>query len=189
MIVLIPHPKNMILSDSTLRKMIEDGKLIEGTVNKEDIQPASIDMHLGRHFLVIEDKEMSLITLDTPIKYREIEADEIIIPAHSFLLATTQEYVKLPADISAFAEGRSSVGRIGLFIQNAGWIDPGFEGRVTLELYNANSLPIKLNAGRRICQMVFCKLDYLAENPYHGKYKGQEKTVGSRVYQDKEVTS
>jgi len=83
-------------------------------------------------------------------------------------------------------EGRSSIGRIGLFIQNAGWIDPGFEGRITLELYNASSLPIKLQAGKRICQLVFCTMDQKAENPYQGKYQGQKVTVGSRVYQDKD---
>jgi dCTP deaminase len=178
----------MILSDGELQKMIDEGKLIVKDPNLDlHIGPASVDCHLGSNFLIIEDREMSLITLDTSIKYREVEADTIIIPPHTFLLATTQEYIKLPADIAAFAEGRSSIGRMGLFIQNAGWIDPGFEGRVTLELYNANSLPIKLEAGRRICQMVFCKMDKPVLKPYEGKYKGQEKTVGSRVFKDKEV--
>ena len=168
--------------------MIGQGKLIAKDKNIElHINPASVDLHLGKHFLTVEDKEMSLITLDQPIKYRDIESDSVIIPAHHFLLATTQEYVKLPSDITAFIEGRSSIGRIGLFIQNAGWIDPGFEGRVTLELYNANSLPIKLQSGRRICQIVFSKIDKPAKNPYSGKYKGQTKTVGSKIHQDKEV--
>ena len=137
--------------------------------------------------MTIEDQEMTNITLDTPIKYREIETDSITIPAHSFLLATTEEYVELPSDITAFVEGRSSIGRMGLFIQNAGWVDPGFKGRITLELYNANSLPIKLQSGRRICQLVFCKRDQAAQNPYNGKYQGQEKSIGSRIFQDDEV--
>ena len=178
----------MILSDITLHKMVESGELGIDPFRKEAVQSASIDCHLGKHFLTIEDREMSLITLDSPIKYREIEADSVIIPAHSFLLATTEEYLKLPPDVSAFAEGRSSVGRIGLFIQNAGWIDPGFEGKITLELYNANSLPIKLQSGRRICQLVFCKMDQRVKNPYRGKYQGQMKSVGSRIYQDKEIS-
>lgn len=177
----------MILSDATLRKMIEKGELGIKPINKESIQPASVDFHLGSHYLFIEDKEMSVITLDSPVKYRDIEADNIIIPPHHFLLATTEEYVKLPDDITAFVEGRSSIGRIGLFIQNAGWIDPGFEGRITLELYNASSLPIKLRAGRRICQIVFCKMDRSAENPYRGKYQGQEKSVGSKIYEDSDA--
>jgi len=177
----------MILSDKTLQKMIDEGQLIIDPIKNGSIQPASIDCHLGKHFLSIEDQEMTSITLDFPIKYREIESESITIPAHSFLLATTEEYIKLPNNITAFVEGRSSIGRMGLFIQNAGWIDPGFEGKITLELYNANSLPIKLQNGRRICQLVFCKMDQEAKNPYNGKYQGQTKSVGSKIYQDKEI--
>ena len=108
----------------------------------------------------------------------------MIIPPHSFLLATTMEYIKVPNGYTAFVEGRSSIGRMGLFIQNAGWVDSGFEGRITLELYNANSLPIRLDAGRRVCQLVFCKMDQQAETPYKGKYQGQLISVGSRIYKD-----
>jgi dCTP deaminase len=170
--------------------MINGGKLIvKDKKIKLHINPASVDLHLGGHYLTIEDRQMSFITLDLPIKYREIESKNVTIPAHGFLLATTEEYVKLPSNITAFVEGRSSIGRIGLFVQNAGWIDPGFEGKITLELYNANSLPIKLKSGRRICQIVFSKIDKPAKNPYKGKYQGQMKSVGSKVYQDKEVNA
>jgi len=175
----------MILSDKTLRKMLADGSLVVDPITDESIQPASIDCRLGDHYLLIEDTHMDILTLDSEIKYRDIEGDSITIPPHTFLLATIAEYVKLPNDLTAFVEGRSSIGRIGLFIQNAGWVDPGFEGRITLELYNANSLPIKLQKGRRICQLVFAKMDQTAENPYRGKYQGQEKSVGSRVFMDK----
>lgn len=177
----------MILSDKTLERMIASKELIVKPIKDNSIQPASIDCHLGKHFLTIEDREMTNITLDTPIKYREIESETVTIPAHSFLLATTEEYIELPSNLTAFVEGRSSVGRMGLFIQNAGWIDPGFKGRITLELYNANSLPIKLQSGRRICQLVFCKMDQATQNPYHGKYQGQEKSIGSKIYQDDEI--
>lgn len=178
----------MILSDTTLTRMIESGELGVDPVRSNSIQPASIDCHLGRHFLLVEDRMMNTIDMESKILYREIENDEIIIPPNSFLLATTEEYVKLPNDLTAFVEGRSSVGRIGLFIQNAGWVDPGFEGNITLELYNANSLPIRLRAGRRICQLVFCRMDQAAAKPYAGKYQGQRRTTGSRVYQDVEIS-
>ena len=102
------------------------------------------------------------------------------------MLATTKEYIKLPDNLTAFVEGRSSIGRMGLFIQNAGWVDPGFEGQITLELYNANRLPIKLEADRRICQLVFASMDNKADNPYCGKYQGQKNTVGTRVFKDPE---
>lgn len=153
----------------------------------ESIQPASIDCRLGDHFLTVDDFNMEGLTLDTDVRYREHRGESITLPPHSFLLATTMEWVKLPADLTAFVEGRSSIGRLGLFIQNAGWVDPGFEGRITLELYNASSLPIRLQAGRRVCQLVFCKMDQAALNPYQGKYQGQEQSVGSRVFQDSEA--
>ena len=165
---------------------METGELVCEPLTEDSIQPASIDCRLGTHYLLVENHQMDTIKMDEEIKYREVESETITIPPQSFLLATTQEYVKVPDNVTAFVEGRSSIGRMGLFIQNAGWVDPGFEGRITLELYNANSLPIQLKAGRRVCQLVFCKMDQAAMNPYRGKYQGQTKSVGSRVYDDSE---
>ena len=166
--------------------MIESQELVIEPLQRESIQPASIDCHLGSHYLVVEDRQMRTIDLDSKIVYREITGNEITIPPHSFLLATTQEYIKVPNNLTSFVEGRSSIGRMGLFIQNAGWVDPGFEGKITLELYNANSLPIHLRSGRRICQLVFCTMDQEALNPYRGKYQGQKMTIGSRIFEDSE---
>ena len=104
-----------------------------------------------------------------------------------FVLATTMEYFRLGDDLTAFVEGRSSIGRLGLFIQNAGWVDPGFEGEITLELYNASRCAIELEAGRRVGQLVFAQLDRHAETPYRGKYQGQRGATGSRIYMDKEI--
>jgi dCTP deaminase len=179
----------MILSDKTLKEMIASGTLGVSPLDAESIQPASIDCRLGDDFLVVEDRQMDTISLSSEIIYRKLTGPTITIPPHSFLLATTMEYVKLPNDLTAFVEGRSSIGRIGLFIQNAGWVDPGFEGQITLELYNANSLPIRLEAGRRICQLVFCRMDQAALTPYRGKYQGQRNATGSQVFKDTEVSS
>ncbi|MGE0762670.1 MAG: dCTP deaminase [Bdellovibrionales bacterium] len=176
----------MILSDRSLQTLIKSGELVVEPINHESIQPASIDCRLDRHFLMVEDRSMQIIDLNTEVTYREYEGDAITIPPHSFLLATTMEYIKLPDNLTAFVEGRSSIGRIGLFIQNAGWVDPGFEGQITLELYNANSLPIRLEAGRRICQLVFCRMDQAALTPYRGKYQGQRRATGSLVSHDNE---
>ncbi len=178
----------MILSDKTIKKLLESKELIIEPITSEQIQPASVDMRIGRHFLKVDENCTECMNFDSPIRYLEFEADEVIIPPHSFLLATTMEYVKLPNDLTAFVEGRSSIGRMGLFIQNAGWVDPGFEGEITLELYNANRLPIKLKAGRRVCQLVFSQMDDVAENPYEGKYQGQRKAIGSKVFDDIENT-
>lgn len=184
----------MILSDKTIRSLLDRGSLAIHPLEDDQIrdelrmgrqiQPASVDLRLGRHFLKVDENDIPFIDLEHPANYISIEKEEIILPPHSFILATTMEYVKLPDNLTAFVEGRSSIGRMGLFIQNAGWVDPGFEGEITLELYNANQLPIKLKAGRRICQLVFAKLDQEAQFPYRGKYQGQRKATGSRVYAD-----
>tara|TARA_A100001015_G_scaffold311131_1_gene413776 strand:+ start:2688 stop:3224 length:537 start_codon:yes stop_codon:yes gene_type:complete len=176
----------MILSDKTIKDLMSKNELIIDPITENSIQPASVDCRIGSHYLVIDDNqiESGILSFDKEIKYREIKGDTIIIPPHSFLLATTMEYIKLPNGYTAFVEGRSSIGRMGLFIQNAGWVDSGFEGRITLELYNANSLPIRLDSGRRVCQLVFCKMDQAAEQPYKGKYQGQLLSVGSKIYKD-----
>ncbi len=177
----------MILSDKTLLELIESGKLGVDPFEPENLQPGSLDCRIGNHYLTVDPTDTGIISMDKPISYREIEGDKIILPPHSFILATTIEYVRLPANITAFVEGRSSIGRIGLFIQNAGWVDAGFEGRITLELYNANSLPIELSAGRRVCQLVFCQMDQAASRPYQGKYQKQTVSTGSRIFKDTEI--
>lgn len=177
----------MILSDKTLTKMIEDKELIVEPLEKEQIQPASVDIRLGNTFSIVEDTSTGIINLENEIKYKTITTDSYILLPNQFVLATTMEYFDLPDDLTAFVEGRSSLGRMGLFIQNAGWVDPGFKGEITLELYNANRCAIELKAGRRVGQLVFAKMDDTALNPYNGKYQGQKGATGSRVFMDKEV--
>lgn len=177
----------MILSDKTLMKMLEEKTLVVEPLEKEQIQPASIDIRLGNTFSIVEDTSTGIINLENEIKYKTITTDSYILLPNQFVLATTMEYFDLPDDLTAFVEGRSSLGRMGLFIQNAGWVDPGFKGEITLELYNANRCAIELKAGRRVGQLVFAKMDDTALNPYNGKYQGQKGATGSRVFMDKEV--
>ena len=177
----------MILSDKTLMRMIENKELIVEPLEKEQIQPASVDIRLGNTFSIVEDTSTGIINLENEIKYKTITTDSYILLPNQFVLATTMEYFDLPDNLTAFVEGRSSLGRMGLFIQNAGWVDPGFKGEITLELYNANRCAIELKAGRRVGQLVFAKMDDTALNPYNGKYQGQKGATGSRVFMDKEV--
>ena len=177
----------MILSDKTLMRMIENKELIVEPLEKEQIQPASVDIRLGNTFSIVEDTSTGIINLENEIKYKTITTDSYILLPNQFVLATTMEYFDLPDDLTAFVEGRSSLGRMGLFIQNPGWVDPGFKGEITLELYNANRCAIELKAGRRVGQLVFAKMDDTALNPYNGKYQGQKGATGSRVFMDKEV--
>lgn len=178
----------MILSDGTLMSNVffkADEHIEIHPHDLEQFQPASIDIRLGDSFCVpvLLDTE-EIVTFDTPLTYKRITSDQFILKPKEFVLATTEEYIKLPSDVSAFVEGRSSIGRIGLFIQNAGWVDPGFEGEITLELFNASNNPILLTAGRRVGQLVFAKLDHPAMRPYNGKYQGQTGATGSKIHED-----
>ena len=174
----------MILSDKTIAKMLEDGNLNISPIQEGQIQPASVDIRLGDTFGVVEDSSSGIITMDREISYKTIKTDRYLLLPGQFVLATTMEYIALPDDLTAFVEGRSSLGRMGLFIQNAGWVDPGFKGEITLELFNANRCAIELRSGRRIGQLVFAKMDGPACKPYDGKYQGQRGVTGSKVYMD-----
>ena len=177
----------MILSDKTLTKMLDEKTLVVTPLDPEQIQPASIDIRIGNTYSILEDLPTGMIGLDEETKYKQITTDKYILLPGQFVLATTMEYFELPDNLTAFVEGRSSLGRMGLFIQNAGWVDPGFKGEITLELFNANRCAIVLTAGRRVGQLVFAKLDDTALNPYRGKYQGQRGATGSKVFLDKET--
>lgn len=122
--------------------------------------------------------------MDDEISYKQITAEKYILLPGQFVLATTMEYFELPDNLTTFVEGRSSLGRMGLFIQNAGWVDPEFKGEITQELFNANRCAIEINAGRRVGQLVFAQLDKDALHPYRGKYQGQRGATGSKAFLD-----
>lgn len=174
----------MILSDQTLLKMLEEKTLVIEPLEPAQIQPASVDIRLGNTFSIVEDSPAGIIDMENQIRYKTITSERYILLPNQFVLATTMEYFQLPDDLTAFVEGRSSLGRMGLFIQNAGWVDPGFHGEITLELYNANRCAIELKAGRRVGQLVFAKMDAKASRPYRGKYQGQRGATGSKVFLD-----
>ena len=177
-----------IVADIDLIDMLKGG-LVQNIswstlYQNNQIQPASLDVRLGNTFAIVEDSHNNIITMTNEIKYTTITTDKYILMPGQFVLATTMEYFKLPNNITAFVEGRSSLGRMGLFIQNAGWVDPGFEGEITLELFNANRCAIELQAGRRVGQMVFATMTNTPYNTYSGKYQGQSGATGSQVYKD-----
>ena len=176
----------MVLSDKTILRMLKEGTLGFSPVTEEQIQPASVDVRLGDTFSIVEDSPSGIVTLESEIRYRTIKTDTYLLLPGQFVLATTMEYFSLPDNLTAFVEGRSSLGRMGLFIQNAGWVDPGFKGEITLELFNANRCAIELKAGRRVGQLVFAQMDDSALHPYRGKYQGQTGATGSRVFLDPE---
>lgn len=175
----------MFLSDRDIRDEIEKGNIKINPFQEKNIQPASIDLKLGDDFLMLDyHKGKGIIKFDEKPDY-ERKRGTIILPPGEFVLGTTLEYVSLSKDLIANVQGRSSIGRRGLFIQNAGWVDPGFEGNITLEIFNANKLPIELSPGIRICQLIFGYTKTPSENPYRGKYLKQKGTTGSRSHEDK----
>ncbi|WP_096187433.1 dCTP deaminase [Evansella halocellulosilytica] len=177
----------MILSGKTILSKQTKGELLIEPLTKEQVQPASIDLRLGSHFLAVDEHNNQVLSMEKEANYREVHSEQsIILPPQSFLLATTVEKIELPNNLTAFVEGRSSIGRLGLFIQSAGWVDPGFKGEITLELYNANRLPIELIVGRRICQLVIAEVNEEAV-PYNGKYLYQSGATNSRVYADQDI--
>ena len=177
----------MKLSDRTIIELVKKGSLIIKPFIRKNVQAASVDLRLGEGFLVPDYHGTECLSLDKEVKYRKIDGDEIVIPSHHFVLGTTLEYICLPNFLTGSVEGRSSIGRRGLFVQNAGWVDPGFEGNITLEFYNANELPVKIHSGRRICQIVFDFTDQPVKKPYSGKYQRQKGTIGSLAHKDREV--
>lgn len=174
----------MILSDIEIMNLLDARDLIVEPMNEKSIQPASVDIRLGNTFCVSDAVPGGIITFGTKINYRTLTTDRYVLLPGQFVLATTMEYIKLPNDLTAFVEGRSSIGRLGLFVQNAGWVDPGFEGEITLEMYNASQLAIELTAGSRVGQLVFAKTGMEAQNPYCGKYQRQRGATGSRIFMD-----
>lgn len=179
----------MILCDKSIRKSLKEGVIKIEPLNEGNIQPASVDLRLGKDFSLLKYwSGVRTLDLKSPnVEHEKItNQKEMVIPPHSFILGTTEESIELPSHISAFVEGRSSIGRIGLFIQTAGLVAAGFKGQITLELYNANNLPIVVQAGHRICQIVFFEMTEAAANAYQGKYQNQKGVVSSKVSQDME---
>ncbi|MDQ0273576.1 dCTP deaminase [Cytobacillus purgationiresistens] len=178
----------MILSGQTIKQYIDDKELSISPFQELSIQPASIDLRLGKDFVIVDTISTDYLSIDKPGAYQEMKVTDqelITIQPQTFMLATTLEAVGLPPHLTAFVEGRSSIGRLGVFVQNAGWIDPGFSGQITLELFNANRVPIRLQAGMRVCQLVIAEVDQETEG-YAGKYLYQKGTTPSRVYMDQE---
>lgn len=172
----------MILSDREIIEYLDSSKLIVKPITKDQIQPASIDIRLGNTFCFLDSERSKLIELGSKVEYKSVIQDKYILYPGHFVLASSIEHVTLPTNLGAFVEGRSSLGRIGLFVQNAAWVEPGFTGEITLELFNASNCAIELCAGYKIGQLIFVKTQKGVMNPYSGKYQNQQGATGTREY-------
>ena len=166
----------MILSDRDIRARLARGDLSIGPLGDEalQMQPASVDLRLGREFLVYHAARVSCLDPREPGGIAEamdrviVEADRaFVLHPGEFALGTTEERVKMPADLVGLVDGRSSIGRLAVVVHaTAGFIDPGFEGQITLELSNIGSIPVKLYPGMRVAQISLHELSSPAERPY-----------------------
>lgn len=181
-----------MLSDRDIRKKIREKEIVIKPFDPKCVQPSSVDLHLGNDFLVFDSHSQSVIDtrkeVDGLMKRIEVKGDRpLILHPREFVLGTTIEWLKIPIDLVARLEGKSSLGRIGLIIHStAGYFDPGFEGQATLEISNLSNLPIALYKGMRICQMSYIQMTSPAEFPYghqklHSHYKGQRGATGSKL--------
>jgi dCTP deaminase len=161
-----------VLSDGTIRRLVEEGRIRIDPWDPGMVQPASVDLRLGRSFRVFHNHRIQVIDLAAPpsglTEHVEVEdGGEFVIHPNEFVLGRTTEDVELPDDVVARIEGKSSLGRLGLIVHaTAGFVDPGFRGTLTLEITNFNSVPIVLRPGLPIAQLSFMTLDRPAEVPY-----------------------
>lgn len=184
---------DVLLSDRDIRSELESERIRLSPSEPEMVQPSSVDVRLDRYFRLFDNHKYPVIdpAEEQPELTRLIEVDPgegFILHPGEFVLGSTYEQVSLPDDIAARLEGKSSLGRLGLLTHStAGFIDPGFEGHVTLELSNVATLPIRLWPGMKIGQLCFFRLSSPAERPYgagatFSRYLGQRGPTASRSH-------
>jgi dCTP deaminase len=188
----------VILSDRTIREDLASGRIVLEPFDEQLIQPSSVDVRLDRYFRVFLNHTMAVIDvrqnleeLTRLVEIPESDPDRaFILHPGEFVLGSTLERVALPDDTVARIEGKSSLGRLGLLIHStAGFIDPGFDGHITLELSNVASLPITLYPGMKIGQISFLRMTTPADVPYGSgalgsKYQGQRGPTPSRYWEN-----
>lgn len=185
----------MILSDRTIKESIASGRIVIDPYDESYVQPSSIDLRVDRFFRVFENHRYPYIDPKQPQEDLTVlvevgDEEPFILHPGEFVLGATLERVRLGEDLVARLEGKSSLGRIGLLIHStAGFVDPGFDGYLTLELSNVANLPIAIYPGMKIGQISFYQLSTPADHPYGSdeaasKYQGQRGPTPSRVHQD-----
>jgi dCTP deaminase len=185
----------LILSDRDIRAEIESGRIVIDPYTPEAVQPSSVDLHIDRRFRVFRNSRYPYIDVRQEMpeltELVEIEGDEpFILHPGEFVLASTLERVTLPDDLVARLEGRSSLGRLGLLIHStAGYVDPGWDGNLTLELSNVANLPITLYDGMKIGQISFQRMSSPVEIAYGdprlgSRYRGQREPTASLYHRD-----
>lgn len=171
----------MMLSDHSIKFGIQIGRIGIYPLDFNDIQPASVDLHLDHRFRR-PIKPLPSFVLDPEVDNSNMFAPftaqgPLRIEPGQFLLGATSERVKLGRDIAARVEGKSSLARLGLVVHvTGGFIDPGFDGPITLEMCNLAPMPIVLRPGMKVCQIAFSHMTTPAERPYGSPGLGSKYT-------------
>ncbi len=179
----------MILSDRDIRKAMTRGDIMISDFSESQIGPASVDLRLGSVFKVFKHYDITHIdpaagipdemlhTIDVP------KDSSFIIHPGEFVLGIIHERVRISDSLCVRIDGRSSWGRLGIIVHStAGFVNPGWDGHLTLEITNISRLPVMLRPGTRICQISFELLTSPAENvKKSGKYAGESKPGASKI--------
>ncbi len=184
----------MILVDWQIMDRIRRGQIMIDPFEPSLVQPNSLDIRLGDHFVWYRPGERVIDPYDRDSVLSDVDecrAREFVLHPGQFVLAETFELVALPDNIVASIEGKSSIARLGIELhQTGGWIDAGFAGSITLEMCNVNARPVKIYAGMPIGQLVFYTTER-AERPYSAKgdakYQGQRQATLSRYHENPRV--
>lgn len=181
----------MVLVDWQIRERIAAGNIKVEPFLDSAINPNSLDIRLGKQFVWYEESKLPIDPYDkdtVTVGISEITGTEFLVAPYEFILAETLERIKLPDNIVATIEGKSSLARLGIQIHaTGGWIDAGFSGTITLEMSNLNRRAVKIYAGMPVAQLVFYETEH-AELPYNkrigAKYIDQSGATISRYYQN-----
>jgi dCTP deaminase len=185
----------MVLADRTIARLLAEGRIEIEPYDEELLQPSSVDVRVDRYFRVFHNNRYPFIDVreeqEDLTELVEVEGDTpFVLHPGEFVLGSTLERVRLPDDLVARLEGKSSLGRLGLLIHStAGFIDPGWDGHVTLELSNVANLPVTIYPGMKIGQISFVQLSEPAAKPYGSgelgsKYQGQRGPTPSKYWQN-----
>lgn len=149
-----------ILSDGTLYEKLYD--LIKDP-DSSLVNPASIDIRVGKNAL-IED-------IYGEMQPHNFEKGEFLVPSNAFLLVETYEHIMVPENLCVELKLKSTIARMGWNHSLAFWVDPGWNGILTMELHNLRKIPLKLEYGMRFAQIIVHELDHAALHPYSGRYQ------------------
>ncbi len=189
----------MLLSDTDIKKALSIGKIVvKPKPNlKLALSACALDLRLNKEFQIFKPHRLLAKQpfFDTKAPKNTKLTKTVTIPKNKpfvlspgeFALASTMEWLELPADIAGRLEGRSSLGRLGIVVHStAALIHPGFKARIVLELGNHAPIPVALYPGMRVCSVSFERLTRPAEKPYQGKYMHQSGTTVSRIGLEKD---